>query len=334
MVVAEPAQRGAASDGGSATEHTLHAAEHVLGRWPLLRVDREHPLDERDELLRVRPVARVLGAADDAQVRAVDYGLLVILEGALKGRVVEGHRVQRRAEREDVGALVDGRVARHVEELGRSVRHRAVLRGVLLQQQRLLSVGDPLARDRRRAEVHEHRHVARAEQHVGRLDVAVRPRRRVRVELQDALQDALEDAQAVLLGHVRARLQVHQPAVEQRAALVQRHEQPELLGTVGGGHHAAVDELEEVRVLEGLVHLDLPPCGLARLRQLRDQLLQRVLGLAILDQVHEREAALGEHLDDLAVALVHLHGGGGAVHRAAQRGQPGVQAGDQVGEQR
>eukprot|EP00964_Phaeocystis_antarctica_P122385 scaffold86045_cov69-Phaeocystis_antarctica.AAC.3 len=256
--------------------------------------------------LRVDALTRVLRAADDACTRRAS-----------------SRRPWRRAsplqltKREDVGALVDGRVARHVEELRGSVRHRAVLRSVLLQQERLLSVGDPLARDRRRAEVHEHRRVARAEQHVGRLDVSVRPRRRVRVELQDALQHALEDAQAVLLRHVRARLEVHQRAVEQRAALEERHQQPELLGTVSGGHHAAVDELEEVRVLEGLVHLDLPPCGLARLRKLREDLLQRVLGLAILDQVDEREAALGEQLDDLAVALVHFHGGGGAVDRAA-----------------
>ena len=129
---------------------------------------------------------RKLGPADDGKMRAFNYALYVLLEGALAWRIVTDHCVQSRAEREDVGALIDHRVRRDVEELWGAVRHRAVLRGVLLQQQRLLSVGDPLARDRRRAEVHEHRHVARAEQHVGGLDVAVRPRRRVRVELQDA----------------------------------------------------------------------------------------------------------------------------------------------------
>ena len=43
------------------------------------------------------PLARAAAVSTGLRVRAVDYGLLVLLERALEGRVVEGHRVQRRA---------------------------------------------------------------------------------------------------------------------------------------------------------------------------------------------------------------------------------------------
>ena len=108
----------------------------MLDRRSLLRVNREHPLDESDEILasiamaskavrastfptgrvssqylgkhvilrearpsahlRVDALTRVLRASDDAQVRAVDHRLLALLEGALERRVVEGHSVERR----------------------------------------------------------------------------------------------------------------------------------------------------------------------------------------------------------------------------------------------
>jgi hypothetical protein len=43
------------------------------------------------------PLPRAAAVSTGLRVRAVDYGLLVLLERALEGRVVKGHRVERRA---------------------------------------------------------------------------------------------------------------------------------------------------------------------------------------------------------------------------------------------
>mmetsp|Transcript_37272 Transcript_37272/g.98608 ORF Transcript_37272/g.98608 Transcript_37272/m.98608 type:complete len:200 (-) Transcript_37272:634-1233(-) len=134
--------------GRSRLEHLVHFRQHLVHSRPLLGIDGQHPLDELDELRRVFGDRRELRAADDAKVGALDDALRVVLEGALEGRVIVCRCVQRRAQREDVRPLVNCSIARDVEEFWCAVWHRAVLRAILLQEERLCARGNRLARGR------------------------------------------------------------------------------------------------------------------------------------------------------------------------------------------
>mmetsp|Transcript_8599 Transcript_8599/g.20122 ORF Transcript_8599/g.20122 Transcript_8599/m.20122 type:complete len:291 (-) Transcript_8599:452-1324(-) len=191
--------------------------------------------------------------------------LVVFSDDALEGREVEAHRVEAAPQRPHVRPFVDLRVAGRVPQLRRAVRHRTVLRCVLLQQQGLCARVDLDSRKFGGAEVHEHRHISRAEQHVRRLDVAVCPDGCVCVELLQSSQNPREDAQRLYLGQVLAALEQQADSIVQRAS-VERHEQPELSRLVLRRDEAVVDERHQVGVREGIVHTYFPFGGLHRVR--------------------------------------------------------------------
>lgn len=63
----------------------LATLNHLRYKGAPLRVGGEHPLDEVDELPRVRGAARKLSAADHTQVRALDHTLHRVLGGGQIG---------------------------------------------------------------------------------------------------------------------------------------------------------------------------------------------------------------------------------------------------------
>mmetsp|Transcript_13625 Transcript_13625/g.34712 ORF Transcript_13625/g.34712 Transcript_13625/m.34712 type:complete len:253 (-) Transcript_13625:446-1204(-) len=243
-----------------------HALLQLGHKGALIFVYRQHPADQLAHLLGVEVRLGELQTGDHAQVAAVAHTRLVVFsDDALEGREVEAHRVEAAPQRPHVRPFVDLRVAGRVPQLRRAVRHRTVLRCVLLQQQGLCARVDLDSRKFGGAEVHEHRHISRAEQHVRRLDVAVCPDGCVCVELLQSSQNPREDAQRLYLGQVLAALEQQADSIVQRAS-VERHEQPELSRLVLRRDEAVVDERHQVGVREGIVHTYFPFGGLHRVR--------------------------------------------------------------------
>ena len=135
------------------------------------------------------------GAGTSARSSAIGCGASPMCAASIRCAVRSGEQrlageqlVRHRAERVDVGAVIDVRVAGGL--LGRHVRRRADRRADL-RERRGSGVGARRADRLRDAEVGDDRRAAR-EQHVVRLDVAVHDAAlvRVRQRLRDVVQDA------------------------------------------------------------------------------------------------------------------------------------------------
>jgi hypothetical protein len=156
---------------------------------PVLGQTREHLLDNRNQLIDIRPLARlerqapahdILNRLTNRLVAGRRHGRLLLaalralvgkapvaaedadaqaaarlVAAGLEGRFAHETRVQRAAQRPDVDFGVDYRVGFYVEELRRPVRHRAVLGGCVLDLERERARGYGGWRGRDGAEVHE-----------------------------------------------------------------------------------------------------------------------------------------------------------------------------------